>query len=338
MANETVCAKHPENSLVEKHFPETSDVKWVCVPCGEVEPEVTMERLTAQGSMDTGKAPAAFDAKQKANNTEVKQRAKTSEDLIYAPSNKSFQSREVKEVLSLITRGVIDCDKPITRENALALVQDIIQLKRQGVANGGMNIITNKKGIGKLYVNKNGLMSLAAKFDKEFYSITHIPADEATRAAHAVPDGFLAFVAQYKVNAGMGKITRTLRKKNGDIEEIVEEKRIIEIKSEALGKADPTLTRGGAEVDHPATMAKIRATRAVIQNVISTLPIGEEDQSLFLDLITSGIEFSEEVDAKLAEAEKAKEKQQLKAPKEAEPDDNPESGNKELSEHNGTES
>ena len=81
MANETVCATHPENSLVEKHFPETSDVKWVCVPCGEVEPEVTMERLTAQGSMDTGKAPAAFDAKQKANNTEVKQRAKTSDEL-----------------------------------------------------------------------------------------------------------------------------------------------------------------------------------------------------------------------------------------------------------------
>ena len=72
--------------------------------------------------------------------------------------------------------------------------------------------------------------------------------------------------------------------------------------------------------------------------MISTLPIGEDDQSLFLDLITAGIEFADEVDAKLAEAEKAKEKQQLKAPKEAEPDDNPESGNKELSEHNGTES
>ena len=333
MANETVCATHPENSLVEKHFPETSDVKWVCVPCGEVEPEVTMERLTAQGSMDTGKAPAAYDAKQKANNTDVKQRATTSEELIYAPSTKSLQSREAKEVLSLITRGVIESDTTISRERALALVQDVIQLKRQGVANGGMNIIKSK-----LYVNKNGLMSLAARYDKDFFAIDFVVADEITRTAHAVPEGHLAFVARYKVNAGMGKVRRKITHPDGTIEETEEERRIIEIKSEALGMANPHLQRGGAEKDYPATMAKIRATRAVIQNVISTLPIGEDDQSLFLDLITAGIEFSEEVDAKLAEAEKAKEKQQLKAPKEAEPDDNPESGNKELSEHNGTES
>ena len=95
----------------------------------------------------------------------------------------------------------------LPREGPGTWFKTLVQLKRQGVANGGMNIITNIKGIGKLYVNKNGLMSLAARYDKDFFAIDFVVADEITRTAHAVPEGhWLAFVARYKVNAGMGKV------------------------------------------------------------------------------------------------------------------------------------
>ena len=176
-------------------------------------------------------------------------------------------------------------------------------------------------------------MSLAGRYDKDFFAIDFVVPDEATKTAHAVPEGWLAFVARYKINAGMGKVRRKITHPDGTIEEIEEEKRMIEIKSEALGMANPKLQRGGAEKDHPAAMAKIRATRAVIQNVISTLPIGEEDQSLFLDLITSGVEFSEEVDAKLAEAAEKKQLTESKGNKEPQStDDNPGDQSEQLSE------
>ena len=141
-----LCAKHPKRILVRRQDQETGEIiDNVCMDCGKV-PDEIMDEATPNSEMARGSAPNAFGAKSEAESAEgpktaVAKVAPTSEDLLHRGSTKSFQSREVKEVLSLITRGVIAADGDITRDQALALVQDVIQLKRQGVANGGMNII-----------------------------------------------------------------------------------------------------------------------------------------------------------------------------------------------------
>ena len=200
-AADWTCSEH-EVQLVERLNRDTGEMEQICIHCDGI-PENKHETKSITQQIKQGDSvPMAMD----------KQEAETGKDLVESKLNNprppkgsndaAFRNVEIQNIVTIIKANGFTTDlkkSELTKELAYTLAQDIYHLKAQGVANGGIDIIKKK-----VYVNAEGLMSLARARDPEFYTvdISAVPREE--RKDYGIPEDAVGLKARYMIKADMG--------------------------------------------------------------------------------------------------------------------------------------